>query len=367
MSSGNEPYSLMLVDDSTVIRGILKQMLGEHPLIKIIGEAENGLIGISKAKELRPDIIILDIEMPEMDGITALPQIIKASPDSQVIMCSTLTQKNAEISIKAMNNGAADYLQKPEANLNKESFKTELIQKIMAIGLAGREKKRKSSNINTTANIAVEEVFAIKPISYAFKPEVIAIASSTGGPQALQTLFEGLKGKLPNLPVLITQHMPPIFTKLLATSLANSTGLSFHEAENGMTVSPGNIYIAPGDFHMLVEKDVMNIKIKLSNAPHENYCRPAADPMLRSIAEVYDNKVLVTILTGMGQDGMLGAKLISEKGGVVIAQDKESSVVWGMPGAACNAGITSGAYPINMLAERISMLCSKSGGLHAPK
>lgn len=356
----NNPYRIMLVDDSSVIRNILRKILQDIPFIRIIGEAENGLIAVERAMELKPEIILLDIEMPEMDGITALPHILKASPDSHVIMVSTLTEKNAEISIRAMNRGASDYLQKPEANIDKEVFKNELLAKIKALGTSVREKKIQkllSTPFINTSPATNQGEFVKQIVSKSFKPMAIAIASSTGGPQALQILFDGLKNNLPNLPIFITQHMPPVFTKFLANSLASDNNIKCHEAEDGMEALPGNVYIAPGDFHMLAVSESAKIKIKLSKEQHENYCRPSAEPMLRSLLESYGHRILVVILTGMGQDGSIASKVAAAKGSVVIAQDKATSIVWGMPGAVCSAGITSGIYPIDKIAGRIIEIC----------
>ena len=175
----------------------------------------------------------------------------------------------------------------------------------------------------------------------------------------MQVVFDGLKDNMPKLPIFVTQHMPPVFTKYLSDSLASSNSIKCYEAQDGMDVENGSVYIAPGDFHMTVTNATRTIKIQLSKTAHENFCRPSADPMLRSIKEVYGNKVLVVVLTGMGQDGLMGARSFADSGGVVIAQDKASSVVWGMPGAVCEAGITNGIYPIQQIAQRIIEICEQ--------
>ncbi len=374
------PYKIMLVDDSSTIRSILKKILQDVDIVEVIGEAENGRIAVSRVAELKPDIILLDIEMPEMDGITALPYLLVASPTSQIIMVSTLTDKNAEISITAMSRGAADYLQKPEAGIDREEFKADLVRKIKALGYASRERNLKTSFLAKPqpSNVQASEIIsaiaetqsefkAEQPINTSisviqptkiFKAEAIAMASSTGGPQALQILFGGLKDKLPDLPIFITQHMPPTFTKFLANSLATANSIDCHEATDGMEVIAGKIYVAPGDYHMLVKKEGMKRVIKLDKGEPENFCRPAADPMLRSLVENYGSGLLTVVLTGMGQDGMFGAKLASQNGGMVIAQDKATSVVWGMPGAVCEAGISNGIYPIEKMAARILEICA---------
>ncbi len=377
----NSPYEVMLVDDSGVIRSILKKMLSDVAFVQIIGEAENGKVAIENARILQPDIIILDIEMPVMDGITALPHILQASPNSQIIMFSTLTAKGAEITIKAMSRGAADCLRKPSIDSDIDEFKAELLRKIQALGYVSREKKlqisfssvatkdptEKSIVTDKPAEIVVIKEPILTAFSLSFKPSAIAIASSTGGPQALQTVFDGLKNNMPNLPIFITQHMPPVFTKYLANSLSAQSNIECYEAIDEMEVRPGKVYLAPGNFHMLIKADGTKVKIKLNKDAPENFCRPSADPMLRSLLKIYGSKLLVVVLTGMGHDGLLGAKLIAEKGGVVIAQDQASSVVWGMPGAVCTAGITSGIYPIDKIAERIIQICEDKGGVYAPQ
>lgn len=355
------PYKILLVDDSSTIRIILKKILSDVAFIQIIGEAENGMAAIDCAKELQPEIILLDVEMPEMDGITALPYIKSISPHSQIIMVSTLTADNAAISMKAMSLGASDCLQKPDSGVDKDIFKAELIRKIQALGVAAREKK----NIASAPLSAFIPQLHLNKIN--IKPAAIAIASSTGGPQALQVVFSGLKNNMPQLPIFITQHMPPVFTKYLADSISATHGVKCFEGKDGMEVSPGAIYLAPGDFHMLIKAEGIKTVIKLDKSAQENFCRPAADPMLRSLLEVYGNKLLVVVLTGMGQDGMQGAKQVAEKGGIVIAQDKASSVVWGMPGAVYEAGISSGIYPIDKIAERIIHICESKGVANAPK
>jgi two-component system, chemotaxis family, protein-glutamate methylesterase/glutaminase len=362
------PYKVMIVDDSSSIRNILRTMLQDAPFIRVVGEAENGKIAIDLARLLQPEVILLDIEMPGIDGISALPQIVEASPFSQIIMVSTLTEKNAAISIKALSLGAADYLRKPEADIDKNIFRVELLKKIETLGSVCRSKKSDKFSPSQQklypdagfSNAAPQSKSVnIKPMPAGFRPSAIAIASSTGGPQALQAVLDGLKGHMPNIPIFITQHMPPVFTKYLADSLASSHSIKCIEAQDNMEVTPGTVYIAPGDYHMLVKKNGFTAQIQLSKSPHENFCRPSAEPMLRSIKEAYGNKVLVVILTGMGQDGLSGATDFANSGGVVIAQDNASSVVWGMPGAVCEAGITSGVYPLPKIADRILQICEQ--------
>jgi two-component system chemotaxis response regulator CheB len=343
-------------------------MLRDAPFVRVVGEAENGKIATDLARLLQPEIVLLDIEMPGLDGISALPHIIEASKFSQIIMVSTLTERNASISIKALSLGAADYLSKPEGEVDKEIFKIELLNKIEALGAISRERKTDKFSLSQQKlypdagfvdSVPKNSLSAVKSLPVKFRPAALAIASSTGGPQALHVVFDGLKDDMPNIPIFVTQHMPPVFTKYLSDSISSANSIKFYEAQDGMIVENGSVYMAPGDFHMTVKNIDNVVKIQLSKTAHENFCRPSAEPMLRSIKEVYGTRVLVVILTGMGQDGLIGAKDFAQSGGVVIAQDKASSVVWGMPGAVCDAGITSGIYPIKQIARRIIEICEQ--------
>ncbi len=323
--------------------------------IKVVDSAFNGQIAIDMAKRHQPDIIVLDIEMPVMDGITALPELVKVSPKSKIIMASTLTMRNAEISLKAMSLGATDYLPKPSAKTGDEVqvFYRELIAKVKAL-----------SNVTSVATVAAEQktqaVAAKAPVQLRSSDgmalhvggvNALAIASSTGGPQALIEFFTGLKNNLVSIPIFITQHMPPAFTTILAGHIAKASGRPCHEAAEGMKVEAGNIYLAPGDYHMVPKKqDDGGVVITLNQNPPENFCRPAADPMLRSLSDIYGKKLVVLVLTGMGSDGVLGAKQVVENGGHVVAQDEASCVVYGMPKAVADAGICRAILPLSEIA-----------------
>jgi len=347
------PIQVLLVDDSAVIRGLMSRAIAADAAIEIVGSAANGSMAIDMAKSLKPDIIILDIEMPIMDGITALPQLLKISPSSKIIMASTLTLRNAGISLQAMELGAADYIAKPSAKHGNEveNFYSELITKIKA--LAGS----KAFSSNARPSVAV----VAKPIApppsvilansntplYVSGVKALAVASSTGGPQALMTLFEALKGRLLNIPIFITQHMPPTFTTILAEHLTKSSGRQCFEAKDGMEATAGNVYLAAGDYHMIPEKNASGkITIKNTQDAQENFCRPAADPMLRALSKIYGKQLAVVVLTGMGQDGMLGAKEVVQNGGSVVAQDEASCVVYGMPKAVVENGLCRAVLPL---------------------
>jgi len=350
---------VMLVDDSAVIRGLLTRALENDEQIQVVCSAANGVMALRALERNDVEVIVLDIEMPEMDGLTALPQILKRDPTLKVIMASTLTRKNAEVSLRALDLGASDYLAKPTSTseLNSaEAFKQQLREKIKALGAARRRQVVGSA----TPRIQSPAVAAIQPVRKpagptAFRlragppvlpmPEIVAIGSSTGGPQALLKVLADLKGGL-GQPILITQHMPATFTTILAEHISRASGIKCAEAVDGEPIVGGRIYLAPGDFHMTVEGQAPKRVIRLNQNPPENFCRPAVDPMLRSIVRSYGSRVLTVILTGMGQDGRAGSDEVVKAGGTVVAQDEASSVVWGMPGAVAMAGLCTAVMPL---------------------
>ena len=364
---GTGPIRVLVVDDSHVIRGLLTRTLDADPEIKVVGSAANGKAALDEVKKHDVDVIVLDIEMPVMDGMTALPQLIAAKPGVQVIMASTLTLKGASISMKALSNGAVDYVPKPTSTgeINSaEGFKRELVSKVKSWGAAGR-KRRASGQVAAPAagTSALKRLYAAGPLKLRdvpmlFKPDCLAIGSSTGGPQALFKVFQML-GKVTHMPIFVTQHMPATFTTILAEHLAQASGMPAAEAKDGEPVMPGRIYVAPGDFHMTVKADAGRKVLRLDKNPPENFCRPAVDPMLRSLAQVYGGKVLVLILTGMGQDGLKGGKEIINAGGVIAAQDEATSVVWGMPGAVASAGLCSAVLPLSDVAPYLRKSISR--------
>jgi len=345
-AGGKKVHKIMLVDDSALIRRFYKMAVSGNDDIIASLEAEDGQKAIELARVSQPDVIILDIEMPVMDGLTALPKILEVSPKSKVIISSTLTNRNAEISLKAMSLGAADYIEKPRAETDKLQFQSDLIEKIRALAVADSY-KIETENLPRHNESSDNDML----------PDAIAIGCSTGGPQALDSLFRVLKNKITDQPIFITQHMPPTFTKFLADNISRASGASCCEAEDGMEVGRGKIYLAPGDYHMTVKRENEKPVIRLNQNDPENFCRPSVDPMLRSVVDVYGRRVLAVIMTGMGQDGMEGVRQVVEKGGRVIIQDKESSVVWGMPGAVAKEGLHEAMYPLDRLGYKILEIC----------
>ena len=348
----------MVVDDSAVIRGLLTRALESDPTIKVVTTVGNGQLAIDALMRSGNDIevAVLDIEMPVMDGITALPKMLQAKPGLAVIMASTLTLKGASVSMKAMSLGASDYVPKPTttgAISAATDFKTDLVGKVKSWGEAGRRKRGlplATPGSTVSAEAAPKRLYGSQPIKLrsmppVLKPECLVIGSSTGGPQALFKVFQAV-GKITHIPVFVTQHMPATFTTILAEHLGQASGMPAAEAKDGELVVPGRIYVAPGDFHMVVDGNAASRVVRLNKNPPENFCRPAVDPMLRSIAKAYGAKTLFVMLTGMGQDGLKGATELTNVGGTVIAQDEQSSVVWGMPGAVATAGLCSAVMPL---------------------
>jgi two-component system chemotaxis response regulator CheB len=343
--------NVLVVDDSAVIRGLIVKALSVDPMIAIAGTASNGSMAVTMARDLHPDIIILDIEMPVMDGLTALPELLKVSPKSKVIMASTLTLRNAEISMRALELGATDYLAKPSAKFGQEVeiFYRDLIDKVRVLGGLPPALIPEVQQVVAPAVVAVPaQQKPLAPMGKIGRVQALAIASSTGGPQALLNLFTQMKGRLSGIPIFITQHMPPTFTTIMAEHISKAGERRCSEAKDGEVVVPGCAYLAPGDFHMIPEQlPTGEVVLRINQSPPENFCRPAADPMFRALSRIYGAQLLAAVLTGMGQDGMEGAKVIIEKGGNVIAQDEASCVVYGMPKAIVDRNLARAVLPLN--------------------
>jgi two-component system chemotaxis response regulator CheB len=359
----------MVVDDSAVIRGLLSRILEADPDIEVVSTASDGEMAIGALARNDIEVVVLDIEMPRMDGLTALPKLIAKDPDLKVIMASTLTRKNAEISLKALANGAADYIPKPSSSVemrSPDSFARAFVEKVKALGQARRASGPAPSRVRPDRQrrptAVVRPLYPrpvqLRPQRSVVRPEVLAIGSSTGGPQALFQVFQALAGKIA-WPVLVTQHMPATFTTILAEHIGRVSGVKTAEAVDGEPVVGGRIYVAPGDFHMVVARQGGGLVLRLLKTPPENFCRPAVDPMLRSIAQHYGTRALAVILTGMGRDGLKGCQAVVGAGGTVIAQDEPTSVVWGMPGAVATSGLCSAVLPLPKIGPYIDNLAKR--------
>ena len=356
---------VMLVDDSAVVRGLMQRALKAEPMIQVVAVAADGAAALEILKKQPVDMIILDIDMPVMDGLTALPQLLKISPKTKIIMASTLTLRNAEISFRALQLGASDYLPKPSSAVKDEvdEFYRLLIEKIKALGRikdsfvrpsASDSPKPSSGNfskiIASTATPVVPAASIAEAMKHAPLAKALAVASSTGGPQALMTLFAALKGKNRSIPIFITQHMPANFTTILAEHISKAVDGDCHEAKDGEEVHAGVIYLAPGDYHMVVERKASSMVLRINQQAPENFCRPAVDPMLRSLATAYGKSLVVAVLTGMGSDGSRGAVEVINAGGTVIAQDEASCVVYGMPKAIVDNKLAKAILPLDQVA-----------------
>ncbi len=361
---------VMLVDDSAVIRGLIKRMIDSEPDIDVVASVSNGELAVKRLESGGVDVIVLDIEMPVMDGLTALPKLLAIKPDVKIIMASTLTLQNAEISIEAMRKGAADYVPKPTSTSEiggASEFRDGIIAKIKALGAARLRGRRHQTGQAVGAPVSspgksklatAAGNYQLKPSPARVPPQIIAIGSSTGGPQALFGVLKNLSATV-KTPILLTQHMPPAFTTILAKHISSTVDRVCTEAVDGQVIEPGHIYLAPGDYHMTVEAKGVNKVLRLNQNPPENFCRPAVDPMFRSVAEVYGGRVLSVVLTGMGSDGSRGAKVVADAGGTVIVQDEKTSVVWGMPSATAALNICSAILPLNEISGYINNFAIK--------
>jgi two-component system chemotaxis response regulator CheB len=365
------PIRVMIVDDAVVARRLLTRWIGTEPDMMVAASLCTGREAVDQIEASDPDVVVLDVDMPELDGISALPLLLKKKNDLVVIMASTLTRRSAEISLRALSLGAADYVPKPESApdaTTSEVFHRELIEKIRMLGRRGRLLRRHwrpdSDGVQPISARHKPEVapapgdgaaFTLRPFGRA-APRALLIGSSTGGPQALSALVGDIGAAIELAPVLITQHMPPTFTAVLAEHLSRISGRPVHEATHGETVMSGNIYVAPGGRHMRVARGQDGPTIAIGDDPPINFCRPAVDPLLSSAAAVWGPRSLALVLTGMGSDGTRGAAEIVAAGGSVIAQDEETSVVWGMPRSVAVAGLCSAVLPLSQIGSKINRL-----------
>jgi len=338
------PIRVMVVDDAAVMRRLLTDVIASDPELEVVATASNGRIAVERLTQVQPDVVTLDVEMPEMDGLATLREMRARRLLVPTVMFSTLTERGAEATLDALALGAADYVAKPSNTgsfaESRERVRAELLPRLRSLG--------------RRAVPAREELLAVAPPpAPGGGCDVVAIGCSTGGPNALADLL----GRLPasvEVPILVAQHMPPVFTGLLAKRLDALGGRRVLEAEHGMPVRPGEAYVARGDHHMTVHRRGTQVVLHLDQRPPESSCRPAVDPLFRSVASVYGPRALAVVLTGMGQDGLAGARWLAEAGAPIYVQDEASSVVWGMPGAVAAAGLASAALPIPSLAASIA-------------
>jgi two-component system chemotaxis response regulator CheB len=345
---------VLVVDDSVVIRRLVTDVLTSDPDIEVVGVAANGRIALDKITQVNPDIVTLDVEMPEMDGLQALAALRKTHPRLPVIMFSTLTERGGATTLDALSLGASDYVTKPanvgSATAGMARVREDLIPKIKS--LCGW-------TLPLHAKVPAARSLAVKrqPIApnaslINRRVEIVAIGTSTGGPNALAELIPHIPGDFP-VPIVIVQHMPPIFTRLLAERLNAYSGLTVREGLAGQELKPGDVWIAPGNYHMVLEKTVAGSRIALNQEPPENSCRPAVDVLFRSVVKIFGAGTLAVVLTGMGHDGLRGCEAIREAGGQILVQDEVSSVVWGMPGFVARNGLADEILPLEPIAGQI--------------
>jgi len=359
---------VLVVDDSVVIRRLLTDVLNADPAIEVAGHASNGKLALQRLTQIQPDVVVMDVEMPEMNGIEALVEMRKTHKRLPVIMFSTLTTQGGAATLDALAKGATDYVAKP-ANVGSvqaaiAKVRDELTPKVRALGGAPQPNETPQA----TAAAAPKPVLppVRKPSLAAGRVEVLAIGVSTGGPNALAELVPALPGDL-GVPVVIVQHMPPLFTKLLAERLDRESTLHVVEGAAGMAVEPNVVYVAPGDYHMTVSGRAPGTRLVTNQDPPENSCRPAVDVLFRSVASVYGSHALAVVLTGMGKDGLRGSEVLCEAGSEVLAQDEASSVVWGMPGFVARAGLASAVLPLKDIAPEITRRTKPTiGGVRRP-
>jgi two-component system chemotaxis response regulator CheB len=365
-----KPVRILVVDDSVVIRKLLSDTLSKEATFEVVGTAGNGRIALSKISQLHPDLITLDIEMPVMNGLETLAEIRKTDHKIPVIMFSTLTERGAAATLEALSLGASDYATKPSNTGSPavaiEQIRAELIPKIKALCAAqfGRD-ANPSVAPSETANAPAAHLTA-RPRKPGRRIEIVAIGTSTGGPNALAQVIPLVPKDFP-VPIVVVQHMPPIFTRFLAERLATSSEIRVEEGQAGAALEPGKAWIAPGNYHMTVSRTANEKRLKLNQDAPEHSCRPAVDVLFRSVAEAYGGGVLGVVMTGMGSDGVLGAQRIHAAGGEVIVQDEATSVVWGMPGLVQAAGEADGVFPLGELAGEITrrVVQSRSAALGA--
>jgi len=361
MDTAKRRIRVMIVDDVSIVRRLVANALGADPAIEVVGAAANGREALEKIPVVKPDLVILDYEMPEMDGMETLKEIRKMVGGPKVIFFSSYTRQGAKVSLDALWQGADDYATKVTADnlaAATQCVQNELIPKIKGLCESASSEAggaRPAAGLHTAPG-ATDAATAI-PAATAQQPsisraDVVAIGASTGGPRALSMVIEALPADFP-LPILVVQHMPPLFTRSLAERLASRSVLRCAEGADGAILEPGTVWIAPGNWHMTVVRDGNDTRIRLTGEPPENSCRPSVDPLFRSVAEVYGPSALGILLTGMGQDGLLGARRIHERQGRILVQDEATSVVWGMPGAVARAGLAQKIVPLSDMAGEI--------------
>jgi len=361
--AADQVVKVLLCDDSRVARSVYERLLRADATIQVVAKAANGLEAIEAVQAGGIDVVVLDIEMPVMDGMAALPRLLAADRSVKVLMSSMMTTKGGAIALEALRLGAADFIPKPSSaggGSTDEEFRDELVAKVLGLGRqCHASRARRNPGPRPAALRQSGASIALRPAPV-HRPTVLGIGSSTGGPAALLTLFQALGDRVA-VPMLLTQHMPATFTAQLAEHIHRLGGATCAEAVHGEPLRPGHVHLAPGNRHLTVAGRDGNIAIALTDEPPENFCRPAVDPMLRSLSAAFPGRVMTLMLTSMGQDGLRGAERVVADGGSVIAQDEATSIVWGMPGAVARAGLCHAVLPLNELAPKLLQFVGRRG------
>lgn len=352
---------VLVVDDSAVIRRLVSSALRQDPDFEVVGVAVDGEEAVQRIAELQPDAVTLDIEMPRVTGLEALPRIRARWPKLPVVMLSTLTERGARATLDALSLGASDYVAKPQ-NAGSvadalDELSTQLCPRLRALVGVRRmldgspaAASGAAAPVDAPAPAVTPAVPLRAPAVATVRPELLVMGSSTGGPDALVQMAADVPATWP-VPVLVVLHMPPVFTAMFAERLDRVCPLEVREAVEDEVVRPGQVRIAPGDFHLTVERTALGPRTHLDQRPAENFCRPAVDPLFRSAAQEYGAEALGVVLTGMGHDGLDGSRALTVQGATVVVQDEETSVVWGMPGAVAEAGLASAVLPLSAIVD----------------
>jgi two-component system, chemotaxis family, protein-glutamate methylesterase/glutaminase len=366
--ASSRPRRVLIVDDSAVMRSLLRSVIASAPTLEVAGAAVDGEAALAAVESLRPDVVLLDVEMPKMDGLATLRMLRARGCQMPVIMCSSLTQRGARVTIEALAGGASDYVTKPAGQVDREgalsTLAQDLLPKIHALTGAGITKTLPAGREAFPTPLQVPASLR----AVAITPRVLVVGVSTGGPAALDVLLPALPECFP-LPVLVVQHMPELFTGLMADRLDERCPLRVREATEGDVVRPGVIWLARGDWHMeirAVSSAGSFPTLHLAQGALENHCRPSVDVLFRSAAAVYGSGVLAVVLTGMGSDGLAGSRIVRSRGGAVLVQDQASSAVWGMPAAIAHAGIAHRVLPLDAIAPEILRITSRAASFAAP-
>ena len=343
---------VLIVDDAVVVRKTLSDAIAADSALEVAGTASNGRLALAKLPSLKPDIILLDIEMPEMDGLETVRQLRKIDKHIPIVMFSTLTEHGASATLEAISLGATDYVTKPSNTDMEGTFQKvsqELLPRIHALCHIPAASPAPASALPPALPVVRRD--QARP-RLAVPPQIIAIGVSTGGPDALARLIPSLPADLP-VPVVIAQHMPAVFTTMLAARLTAKSAIPVRECKSGEPLSPGSIFLAPGDYHMVLSAEDGTIRLYTHQGPKENFCRPSVDVLFRSVAHVFGARALAVILTGMGQDGLKGCELLQSSGARIVVQDEATSVVWGMPGFVARAGLADKVLPLDQIGLEI--------------